>query len=164
MASKKLINNTKRAIGIINNIVYFLYVYFIIYILFLSGIIYYINSIKDCSCFNTLNSQYGVNIKYIHTIEIILLVFIVFALLGLISFQYSLNKSQKGGFSYFNLVIFIIPLVIYGYLIYNIYLLSKIPDDKCDCMKSWLKNLLYVQVVLIVIGIIIQGNNLIKST
>ena len=139
--------------------------FFIIYIIFVSGIIYYINSIKDCSCFIELNKSSNVNIHYIYIIEIIILFLLIIGFITFIILHYKINNLTKGGMKqnpYIYLIQYVIILIVYGYLVYNIYKLYKIPDDDCNCMKNWLKYLLYIQVIFIIITIIMQTNTLIN--
>jgi hypothetical protein len=143
----------------------YMYIYLIISILFYSGIIYYIYKVKDCSCFIELNKNENVNIEYIYIIEIILLSLFVILFLLYILFNYIINNLQKGGANniiYYILFMYVISLIVYGYLIYNIYKFSQIPDDNCNCMKSWLKFLLYTQCVFLICGLIFQSVNIVK--
>lgn len=161
--TNKIKDNKLNLINIYDEFIVFAYIYFIVYIIFLSCIIYYINSIKNCACFIELNKTENVNINYIYIIEILFLVISVITFITFIGMNYILKNKIKSklsggakGFLYTNLFLYILILVIDVYLIYNIYKLFKIPDDNCNCMKNWLKNLLYIQVILIIIGIIIM--------
>lgn len=140
-------------------VIYTLIFIYIIAIVFIGYIISYIKQIKDCQCFIEKNKEIGTNINYIYYLEIIIFVIYVFNLLSLIYFSFLFNSSMKGGAA--NLMIqrisYIIGLLINGYLIYNIYKLSEIPEDDCECVKSWLKNLLYIQSVVILFGLISSG-------
>ena len=147
--TNKIKDNKLNLINIYNKFTVFVYIYFIVYTIFLSGIIYYINSIKNCTCFIELNKTQNVNINYIYIIEIIFLVITLFTFVSFIGINYILyNKSKLSGgakkLMYTNLFAYILILIIYIYLIYNIYKLSKISDDNCECMRNWLKNLLYI--------------------
>jgi hypothetical protein len=138
----------------------------IFYIFLVSGIIYYINNIKNCSCFNELNKNNEVNINYIYILEIILLVLYILIALSLIYSISLLNKIQLGGA---NKIIsvhtlgFIISLFINGYLVYNIYKLSQIKDENCECSKNKFKILLYIQALLIIIMLSVQIFMIIKN-
>jgi len=168
MKKSKNINmllNKENKLKVFNNLIYFMYIFLIMYIIFVSGIIYYISSIKDCSCFIELNKSANVNIQYIYIIEIIILFLIIIIFFTIIILHYRINNLTKGGMkqnAYIFLIQYIIILAVYGYLVYNVYKLYQIPDDDCNCMKNWLKYLLYIQVILMIIGIIMQTNTLIN--
>lgn len=139
----------------INNLLYILVVYNIISIFYISGIIYYIRNTKDCSCFEKVNEVERVNITYIYIIEIIMLIlYIILTIITL--FLIFKVKTLSGGNKSNNIskyIMFIITLIIDSYFIYNVYKLSKI-DNKCDCSKNNLKILLYIQTIVILLGLL----------
>lgn len=156
---KSGINTLKTSLGLFLTITIF-------YIFLVSGIIYYINNIKNCSCFNELNKNNEVNINYIYILEIILLVLYILIALSLIYSISFLNKIQIGGANKLISVHtfgFIISLFINGYLVYNIYKLSQIKDDNCECSKDKFKMLLYVQSLLIIIMLCVQFYMILKN-
>ena len=125
--SKMLLNKViDFKINILNNLIYLICFFFIIYIIFVSGIIYYINSIKDCSCFIELNKSANVNIHYIYIIEIIILFLLIFNFITFIILHYRIdNIGGKHHNLYTFLIQYILILIINGYLAYNIYKLYK---------------------------------------
>jgi hypothetical protein len=165
----------KKPVNLVNvmsdlKILIIFYIIFIfIYILIVSGIINYINKIKDCNCFKEKNNIYSVNITYIYVIEIIILILSIFSLVSFIYLyimnNYVINKLKGGSKSIFNtyLIAYLISLLINGYLLYNIYKLVNIPEDNCNCDKSSLKKLLYIQSILIMINLILYPVILINN-
>lgn len=136
-----------------------LIVYYFLYIIFISGIIYYINKIKDCKCFQEKNKLVGVNITYIYIIEIIILVMSIIAFVQFIMARHYIKTIQKGGAmnNTTQKISFFISLLVNGYLIYNVVKLSEIPMDDCECDKNMLKYLLYIQSVIIAISLFFTG-------
>jgi hypothetical protein len=154
------VNKSVDSINFVKNGFMYLIIFYVFYILFISGIIYYINRIKDCKCFQEKNKLVGVNITYIYIIEIILLVLAIITILQLFLGIKYLNEIKSGGGTVNNIgnkISYLISLFINGYLIYNIIKLSEIPTDDCECDKSSLKNLLYIQSGIIIVTIIFSG-------
>lgn len=159
--NKGLNKNMKKTIekvGVKNVIssLYFLIFFYVIYSIFITFIITYIRGIKDCPCFLEKNKQVGANITYIYILEIIYLIVTVMNIISSIIAVKVLKSKQKGGdkMNISNRIGYLIGLIIGVYLLYNIYKLSQIPEDDCDCDKNSLKYLLYIQGVLIFISLI----------
>ena len=166
---KKSLKNELTKMGLKNNIEPFnfilsmaniLIIFYLFYIFFISGIIHYINQIKDCKCFQEKNKLVGVNITYIYILEIIMLIISIIMFLNLLFLRSIITKIKNGGNKSIlttNKITYLLSLIVNGYLIYNIVKISEIPTDDCECDKSWLKNLLYIQVIIICISIFFGG-------
>ena len=153
MSNKK--NNITKNIQIPFSLLLFSLIIIIAYI---SAIIFYLNNLKNCSCYNELDKNNYSNLNYLIIIESILLSFnIIFAILCLIGIFYS-NKLQKGGNKNINYILYfaaIITLIIYGFFFYYVYKvhqnLNKIHD--CDCSQSKLIYLLYIQCIFMIFSL-----------
>lgn len=145
-----------------------LIIYYLCYIIFVSGIIYYINQIKDCKCFQEKNKLVGVNITYIYILEIIILVLGLFTFIQLVISRSLINRVINGGNKQNSnnslKIMFFITIIINGYLIYNIAKLSEIPIDDCQCDNSSLRYLLYIQAILMVISLFLYGYMVITNS
>jgi Tfp pilus assembly protein PilO len=129
-------------------------VIYLVVIAYISSIIYYLNNLKKCSCFN--NSD--VNLTYLIVIEsIILTLNIITTVLLILAFIMLNNVKSGGGNSNVRLYIIItliIQISILGYFVYNVYKLSKNIDENCNCSKDWLRYLLYIQSIIMLFSVI----------
>lgn len=139
----------------------------IIIILYISSIIYYLNNLKNCSCYQEIDKNNYSNLTYLVIIEAIILSFniILFILYSALIFYN--NKLQKGGNKNINYLIYlltIIPLIIYGVFFYYIYKLHQNlnKNNECECSKSKLIYLLYLQCIFMIGGLIFSSITLLK--
>lgn len=152
----QLVNNQK-----VVGSVYALMMVSIFAIVFVSSIIFYLNSLRDCNCFEEKNENNYTNLHYLVTIESIILALNIIIVLGCIFVIFVLKDLKSGGgnsesgslLSYY--IIFIIYILLYGYFIYYVYKLYQNVDENCDCTQNWLRYLLYFQTILMIIQIII---------
>jgi hypothetical protein len=127
-------------------------------IVFISSIIFYLNTLKDCKCFEEKNVDNYSNLNYLITIESIVLALNIILTLGCIFVILAINDLKSGGgenkaiLSYY--IIFIIYILLYGYFMYYVYKLYQNVDENCDCTQSWLRYLLYFQIIFMIIQII----------
>ena len=137
------------------NIIYFALGIFIFNIIYISSIIYYLNQLKNCNCIEEKNKSNYTNINYLIIIESIILALNILYSLFMIILLYRIKGSKSGG-AYnqpiSNYITFGILLVIYGYFIYYVYKLRQNIQD-CSCGNSWLRYLLYIQVILMIFGL-----------
>jgi hypothetical protein len=149
----------EKSIKNISSAIYALIFIYIIGIIFIGYIISYVKQIKDCQCFIEKNKEFGTNINYIYYLEILIFILYTYNLLSLIYMSFLFNSTMKGGASILMIqrIAYIIGLLINGYLVYNVYKLSEIPEDDCECLKSSLKYLLYIQSGIILLGLISSG-------
>ena len=168
--SLKTINNIIKENGLTQNklmtsnvsikkILYIFLAIIMFNIIYLSAIIYYLNKLKSCTCFQIKNKLNYSNISYLIIIESILLIVYVFSLLMTLYSLMIIGKSKSGGGKSLlsaHLISLIIMLLVYGYFIYYVYKLYENIDEDCECTQSWLRYLLYIQAVLMLSGIIGQ--------
>lgn len=137
----------------------------IIFIIYISSIIYYLNKLKDCPCFLEKNKLNYSNITYLIVIESILLAFQIIMLLLIIYGIYIINNLKIGGIKKIigsAYIIVLILLLIYGVFIYYVFKLSQNISINCECSKNWLRYLLYIQAFFILLSLIVNVYNLIK--
>ena len=175
--NKKLFNVTKSNMPF-NNIekfmkhtIYVSLAFLIINIIYISSVIYYLNNLKDCACYEVKNKINYSNITYLIVIESILLIINVIGLVGMIGLLSNLsslknltkgitinklsnkiNKSSPGMHIYS--ILMLVYAIVYGYFIYYTYKVHENVDDNCKCTQSWLRYLLYIQAILMAIGIV----------
>jgi uncharacterized membrane protein YozB (DUF420 family) len=158
--SKK--NNLKMLKGVI----YTTLIINIIFIIYLSSIIYYLNKLKECQCFLDKNKSNYSNINYLILIESILLAFQIIAFLSIVYVIYMINNAKIGGgkdtiiTAY---IIFSILFLIYGFFVYYVFKLSENISDDCSCSKSWLRYLLYIQTFFIILSLVGNGYTLLNT-
>ena len=143
----------------VNNFLIILIVFTIIYILYLSFIIYYINQLKTCACFKTDKTN-RINLQFLIIIESIKLAFQIVILLYILSLIVKVKKFSGGNLkSNNNSIVRYIYLVLYllisGYFIYYVYLISKNIKEDCKCSNSSLRYLLYLQTFIMLFNLIL---------
>ena len=164
--SKKIIDKFSSDKYILDKAFIPLLIFFFLYILFIGSIVYYIRQVKNCQCFNELNKNNDINITYIYVIEIILLVLSILSFISTLYLYINVRSSLRGGYKnivYINIFAIILGVLIQFYLLYNIYKFIQLPDDNCDCMKSWIKKLLYIQIIIIVIYFVYNVSRIFRS-
>ena len=138
-------NNIKKAIPLVKTYIYIALVVIIIGIIYISSIIYYLNSLTKCDCFKQSNTG---NLTYLIGIEsVILALHIIYAIILCLSLNFVNKMSKKGG-SVDKTVLyitFLICLLIYGFFIFYVYKLYENIDPNCECTENWIRYLLYMQ-------------------
>jgi hypothetical protein len=152
--------NIINIINIIKKLNYLLLIASFIAIIYISLIIYYLNNLVKCDCYNKLNEKNYSNIQFLIIIESIILTLFI---LVFISSLYNFFLFKNGGMTsvvnvkslLITLIISILAFVINIYIIYTIYKISQNIKDNCECSKSWIRYLLYIQGFIILINTII---------
>ena len=111
---------------------------FIIFFIYISFIIYYLNNLVKCSCFEDKDIKYLINIEYF----VLVLIFIHSISLYLITSGTIQNTSY----------LFIIPLLLLIFYIYIIYATINIYKNiniNCSCSMSIIRYMLYIQVIFL---------------
>lgn len=170
-ASKKQPNNSKLSVKDKNynlvkikssslNVITISIIVVLILIVILGYIIYYLNSLKSCDCFIENNEKNKANIDYLIIIESLGLAINIIILINLISTYIAVNKIKSGGgnttFILTYIILTVVNLLIYGYFVYNIYLLSKNIDPSCECAVNPVRYLLYIQGIFTFISLIMS--------
>lgn len=149
-------NNALKIINKAKGPMYIILLLCVLVIIYISSIIFYLNKLKSCQCFQDNNSKNYSNINYLIGIEsIILIINIILALFFLFAIN-KINELTSGGSNddltiYY--ITFIILLLLYGYFIYYVYKLYQNIDENCECAQSWIRYLLYFQVLLLILQI-----------
>ena len=154
ITDKNLINMLKKSNISPKNILYGLLIMTIIMVVYVSSIIYYLNTLKSCSCYQIENKLNYSNITYLIVIEAIILAASLINLTGIISSLSNVNKIMNGGGkSDFTMIylFYLLMLIIDGLFIYYVYKLSQNVNEDCECTKSWLRYLLYIQAIYLLI-------------
>lgn len=154
----------KNDIGMkfLNSIIPFAFIINIIVILYIGSIIFYLHKIKNCPCFIEKNKNNYTNINYLLIIEYIILSLNVFMLLSLLIYIFNYNNTnnltKKGGaiqnYQTPILIFFCLSFLIYSFFVYYVYKLHENISEDCECSKSWLRYLLYIQTIIIVISLV----------
>jgi hypothetical protein len=158
--SKK--NNLKMLKGII----YITLIINIIFIIYISSIIYYLNKLKECQCFLDKNKSNYSDINYLIIIESILLAFQIILLLSIVYAIYMINNAKNGGGKDIMItayIMFSVLFLIYGFFVYYVFKLSENISDDCSCSKSWIRYLLYIQTFFIVLSLVGNGYTLLNT-
>ena len=159
------LNNNNRLYNLntvksdVHNFLIILIVITIIYILYLSFIIYYINQLKTCSCFKTDETN-SINLQYLIIIESIKLAFQIVILLYILSLIVKVKNFSGGNLKSSNnsigrYIYLVLYLLINGYFIYYVYLISKNIKEDCKCSNSSLRYLLYLQTFIMFFNLIL---------
>jgi len=156
----------KYNLKMLKGIIYTTLIINIIFIIYLSSIIYYLNKLKDCQCFLDKNKSNYSNINYLIIIESILLAFQIIIFLSIVYVIYMINNSKIGGGKDIMItayITFLILFLIYGFFIYYVFKLSENISDDCLCSKSWLRYLLYIQTFFILLSLVGNGYTLLNA-
>ena len=153
-------NNNYGVLKKLNSLIPFILTFNIIMILYVGSIIYYLHQIKNCQCFIEKNKNNYTNINYLLIIEYIILsvnVFMVLILIFIFNNNSKSNLTKKGGaiqnFPTPFLIYFCLIFVVYSFFVYYVYKLHENITEDCECSKSWLRYLLYIQSVMIVLSL-----------
>jgi len=132
----------------------------IITIIFFSLLIYYLNSLKSCNCYLE-NEDKKANLDYLIVIEAISLAFNVITFIYILSLLIRLNNfdggSNSGSGKFFAIIFYLLYLFVYGYFVYNIYLIADnidFSDNNCECSENPLRYLLYAQGILVFVNLL----------
>jgi hypothetical protein len=141
--NKSTLNSSKM-------ILYGLLVINILALLNTSAIIYYLNKLKGCTCYQEKNKKNYSNITYLIVIESIILAINIIYFIIFCGSIYFLNKIKKGGAGKNNTLIYIallLYIILYSYFVYNVYKIYQNVSSDCECTQNWLRYLLYIQTV-----------------
>lgn len=133
----------------------------LILILLLGYIIYYLNNLRKCKCFQDENNSNVSNIDYIIIIEALGLAINIIILINLISLYISVDKIKSGGSSYglntkISLyIIILLYLIVYGFFVYNVFKLSQNIKSDCLCSNHPVRYLLYIQAFITFIYLVL---------
>ena len=150
--------NLSKDMHSINPLLYSILGVTLISIAYVSAIIYYLNSLKSCKCFQEKNKNNYSNLTFLIIIESIILTMNIILALGTIYLFSILNNSRSGGAESKNAwfyIWFLVYLGIYGYFIYNVYKIYENIDPNCDCTENWLRYLLYIQAVVMLVNVLL---------
>ena len=130
----------------------------VVFIVVLGYIIYYLNSLRNCDCFQKKNDTNVSNIDYLIIIESLGVAMNVILLINLISLYMEVNKIKSGGSKvnrYLTIIIFIlVNLIVYGFFVYNVFRLSQNVDSSCECALHPIRYLLYLQALVIFVSLV----------
>jgi hypothetical protein len=151
--TKKILKNFNVKKNMLSN-AYMNIIGYIITIILICFIIYYLNNLKSCKCFQDKNIENYSNIDYLIILEGVILfinILAIIIMLFLIKYVYYHKGGAKTNGYY---IINVILLFLYIYFIYNVYKLYKNIDNNCLCTQSWLRYLIYIQTFIMIIRII----------
>ena len=116
-------------------------------------IIYYLNRLKYCPCFQVENINNRTNLDYLIIIEAVGIALNVVMLIQLVSLYFAVSTMRGGGkeIKFYMLFILFLYIIVYGYFIYFVYKLSQNIKYDCLCAQSPIRFLLYAQAILILI-------------
>lgn len=127
----------------------------IVVIIIMAYIIYYLNQLKTCSCFQDENEINKTNLDYLIVLEAVGIGLNIIMVIQLIALYISLMSMKGGGNSstlkLSILIIMFLYIIIYGYFVYFVYKLSQNIKYDCICAQSPIRFLLYFQAFLIFI-------------
>lgn len=157
--SNKLNNNIKKLLKTSSSLLYIPLVMNIIIIIYIITIITYLHKISSCPCFIEKNKNNYTNINYLLIIEYFMLFSNILVFISLLFVVITINRNiKKGGGvqnnSSFLHILQIFIIIIYSFFIYYVYKLNENISDDCECSKSWLVYLLYIQCVFMAITIL----------
>ena len=138
--------------------IYIVLAVYIVGIILVSYVIYYLNSLKNCQCFQEKNKENYSNLNYLIIIESIILGLNVITALIILSRLFTMNSPKQGGGSNASIslyIVLILYLLIFGYFIYYVYKLYENVDVKCECSENWIRYLLYIQAIIMIIEVLL---------
>ena len=146
-------NNIKSAT---NSFFITMLIFTIISVLYLSFILYYLNELKTCDCFQNDETK-KINLNYLIIIESIMLFFQIVMFLYILSLIVKLRNFSGGSknedVSIFMYIYLVLYFLVYGYFIYYVYLISENIKDDCECSSSSIRYLLYFQTFFIALNL-----------
>lgn len=163
MTDKKNLNKTLKKInGDLNiknkvkGVFYIAATFHVLIIAYISFIIYYLNQLKICQCFNDKNNENYSNLDYLLFIEYLILTMNIIFFIFYLYVINLINTPRNGGGNNNQLLYYIsffILLALYSYFIYYVYKLHENIDKNCKCANTWFRYLLYFQAILMLINI-----------
>ena len=143
-----------------NNIVsfkknYYSIIYIVVFILvliYISFIIYYLNNLIKCDCYEDKDLKYLLYSEYI-------ILFIAF--INIIIFYLIINDSIKDLNYLF--IIPIISLIVYIYIIYSTINVYKNTNVSCNCSMSIIRYMLYIQAIIGITALISSAINIFQN-
>jgi hypothetical protein len=103
----------------------------LISVAYISSIIYYLNTLKSCKCFQEKNENNYSNLTFLIIMESIILTMNIILVLGTLFMISMVNNLPSGGSENKNMwfyLWFVVYLGIYGYFIYNVYIVFHYPN------------------------------------
>lgn len=155
---KNLSGKNKLDKSLITTMLYSILAVTLISVAYISSIIYYLNTLKSCKCFQEKNENNYSNLTFLIIIESIILTMNIILVLGTLFMISMVNNLPSGGAENKNMwfyLWFVVYLGIYGYFIYNVYKIYENIDPNCDCTENWLRYLLYIQAVVMLVNILL---------
>lgn len=141
------------------NIISISIVIVLIVILILSYILYYLYNLKSCDCFIKKNEQNNTNLDYLIIIQSIIIAISIIILINLITAYTEVDKIKSGGgktsIILTSIIGAVINILITGYFVYNVYLLSKNIDPSCECAHKSIRYILYIESIFMLIFILL---------
>jgi len=125
---------------------------FIITFIYISFIIYYLNNLVKCECYEDKDLKYLIYCEYI-------LLFITF--INCIFIYLLINDSIKN-ISYLS-IIPILSLILYIYIIYGTINVYKNINVSCKCTMSNIRYMLYIQAIFVLFSFMSLTFNIIKN-
>lgn len=133
-------------------------------IIYIVSIIFYLYKIKDCSCFIEKNKNNYTNINYLLGVEymilllnIILLIILILLIYIFYKLKIPYNSNRKrdsiNNLSPLRIFISILRIIIYILFIFYVYKLHENISEDCECSKSSIRYLLYIQSIFMTISI-----------
>lgn len=132
----------------------------LILILLLGYIIFYLNNLRSCQCFQDENNKNVSNIDYLIIIEALSLAMNIIILINLLSLYLSVDKIKSGGAYSFNTKLslyigILVYIIVYGFFVYNVFKLSENVKYDCVCSSHPIRYLLYIQAFITFIYLIL---------
>ena len=135
------------------NVIGFSIFLLLVVISIMTFIIYYLNRLKYCPCFQVENIKNKTNLDYLIMIEAVGIALNVIMIIQLFSLYFALSSMKGGGneIKFYMLFIIFLYIIVYGYFVYFVYKLSQNIKFDCLCAQSPIRFLLYTQSILIFI-------------
>ena len=145
-------------------------IFTLIMVILFSAMIYYLNNLKSCECY-LQNETKRANLTYLIIIEGIALAFQIISLIYVITLLVRLDKFEGGVFGQqgqlYAIIFLIIYFLVYGYFVYNIYLVAENVDfnnSNCSCAQNPIRYLLYAQGILTFVNLLMLLYVIIKNS
>ena len=129
----------------------------VVSIIIIGCIIYYLNNLKKCDCFNMNQNDSKFSLNYIIFIEVIQIIgnlLLIYVLYQAYLFTNQLKVGGKREMNYMPLFVLTLNIVIYSFFVYYVYQLSKHIKDDCECAQRPIRFLLYLQGILVFFNIL----------
>jgi hypothetical protein len=140
---------------LLKTINYFILSFSLLGIIYISLIIYYLNNLSKCNCFNQLNDNNYSDINFLIFIEyIILILFILLFLISINNFFMLKGGNYSNKYDFLSIFILFFILSINIYILLTILKISQNVNNDCKCTNSWIRYLLYFQGIIILFNTI----------